>query len=100
MANAASRSIRGRTRAQRLEARVTREQKTLIERAAALQGRTVTDFVLTSVQEAARRAIAEHQQLELSVRDSEAFVDAMLNPKRINARLRDTVRRYRAATGM
>ena len=89
-----------RTRAQRLETRVTAEQKTLIEHAAALQGRTVTDFVLTSVQSAARRAIEEHQQLELSVRDSTAFVDALVNPKRVNDRLRDTVRRYREATGV
>lgn len=89
----------GRVRAQRLEARVTAEQKSLIERAAALQGRTITDFVLTSVQDAARRTIEEHQQLELSVRDSEAFVEALLNPQPVNDRLRDTVRRYRAATG-
>lgn len=90
----------GRTRAERLEARVTTEQKLLIERAAALQGRTVTDFVLTSVQDAARHAIAEHQQLQLSVRDSEAFVEALLKPKSVNKRLRDTVRRYRDATGV
>jgi uncharacterized protein (DUF1778 family) len=102
MANAASKSARNRnrTRAQRLETRVTAEQKTLIEHAAALQGRTVTDFVLTSVQDAARRAIEEHQQFELSVRDSQAFVDALLNPKPVNDRLRDTVRRYREATGV
>src|SRR5208337_2106432 len=99
MANVASKSARSRTRAQRLETRVTAEQKTLIERAAALQGRTVTDFVLTSVQDAARRAIEEHQQLALSVRDSEAFIEALLNPKPANERLRETVRRYREATG-
>jgi uncharacterized protein (DUF1778 family) len=99
MANTASKSTRGRARAQRLETRVTAEQKTLIEHAAALQGRTVTDFVLTSVQDAARRTIEEHQQLELSVRDSQAFVDALLNPKPVNDRLRDTVRRYRETTG-
>jgi uncharacterized protein (DUF1778 family) len=98
MANAASKSSRGRVRAQRLETRVTAEQKTLIERAAALQGRTVTDFLLTSVQDAARRAIEEYQQLELSVRDSEAFVEALLNPKPVNDRLRDTIRRYRETT--
>ena len=79
---------------------MTAEQKSLIERAAALQGRTVTDFVLTSVQDAARRAIDEHRQLQLSVRDSEAFVDGLLNPKPINDRLRDTIRRYREATGV
>jgi uncharacterized protein (DUF1778 family) len=61
---------------------------------------STTDFVPTSVQDAARRAIAEHQQLELSVRDSQAFVDALLHPKPVNDRLRDTVRRYREATGV
>ena len=53
-----------------------------------------------SVQDAARRAIEEHQQIELSVRDSQAFVDALLNPKPVNDRLCDTVRRYREATGV
>lgn len=100
MPNAASRSTSGRTRAERLETRVTAEQKSLIERAAALQGRSLTDFVLTSVQDAARRAIEEHQQLALSVRDSEAFVDALLNPQPVNDRLRDTVRRYREQAGV
>lgn len=100
MPNAASRSTSGRTRAERLETRVTAEQKNLIERAAALQGRSLTDFVLTSVQDAARRAIEEHQQLALSVRDSEAFVDALLNPQPVNDRLRDTVRRYREQAGV
>src|SRR5579872_7052639 len=99
MANPASKPVRGRTRTQRLETRITAEQKKLIEHAASLQGRTVTDFVLTSVQDAARRAIEEHLQFELSVRDSRAFVDALLNPKPVNDRLRDTVRRYREATG-
>jgi uncharacterized protein (DUF1778 family) len=100
MPKSAAKPARGRTRSQRLEARVTAAQKTLIERAAALQGRTVTDFVLTSVQDAARRAINEHQQIELSVRDSQAFVDALLNPKPVNDRLRETVRRYREVTGV
>jgi uncharacterized protein (DUF1778 family) len=59
MAKTASKPTRARSRAQRLETRVTLEQKSLIERAAALQGRTVTDFVLTSVQDAARRATVE-----------------------------------------
>jgi uncharacterized protein (DUF1778 family) len=100
MANIASKSTVGRVRAQRLETRVTAAQKSLIEHAAALQGRTVTDFVLTSAQDAARRAIEEHRQIELSVRDSQAFVEAMLRPEPVNDRLRDTVRRYREVTGL
>ena len=96
MAVSANRRMRG----ERLEARVTAEQKSLIERAAALQGRTVTDFVLASVQEAARKEIEQHQRLDLSLRDSEAFVDALLKPRPVNDRLRETIQRYRHATGV
>lgn len=100
MAETAKRSISGRVRGERLETRVTADQKRLIEHAAALQGRTVTDFVLTSVQDAARRAIEEHQNLELSVRDGQAFVQALVEPQPVNERLQDTVRRYRERTGV
>lgn len=70
-----------RIRAERLEARLTVAQKALIEHAAALQGRSVTDFVLSSVQEAAAKAIDEHQRLTLSVRDGRAFVQALVSPR-------------------
>ena len=100
MADPALKPNRTRVRGERLETRVTSDQKSLIERAAALQGRTVTDFVLTSVQEAARRAIEEHQRLDLSVRDSQAFVKALISPQPVNDRLRETVRRYRRVTGV
>lgn len=76
------------------------EQKSPIERAVTLQGRTLTDFVLTSVQDAARRAINEHPRIALSVRDSEAFVDALTNPPPVNDRLRETMRRYRQKAGV
>ncbi|TCM71252.1 DUF1778 domain-containing protein [Rhizobium sp. BK068] len=100
MAEAAKRSTAGRVRGARLEARVTADQKRLIEYAAALQGRSVTDFVLASLQDAARRAIEEHQHLELSMRDSQAFVQALVEPRPVNERLQDTVRRYRERTGV
>jgi uncharacterized protein (DUF1778 family) len=87
-------------RGERLETRATADQKSLIEHAAALQGRTVTDFVLMGVQEAAQRAIEEHQRLDLSVRDSQAFVNALINPQPVDDRLRDTVQRYRRTTGV
>jgi len=36
--------------------------------------------------------------LELSARDAQAFAEAFANPKPMNPRLRETVRRYREAT--
>lgn len=88
-----------RRRAERLETRITAEQKALIEHAAALQGRSITDFVLTSVQDAARRAIEEHEIVTLSVRDSQAFVEALLNPPEPGAGLREAAARYKAVMG-
>lgn len=100
MAEAAKTSTSGRVRGERLETRVTADQKRLIEHAAALQGRSVTDFVLSSLQDAARRAIDEYQRLELSVRDSQTFVQALIEPQPVNERLSDTVGRYRERTGV
>jgi len=54
--------------------------------------------VLTNVQDAARRVIEEYHQLTLSVRDGDAFVIALLYPKPVNDRPRNTVRRYRERT--
>src|SRR5215471_9357887 len=50
---------------QRLEARVTLDQKRLIERAAELRGTTVTEFVVVSAQQAATQTIKEFETLVL-----------------------------------
>ena len=88
-----------RARGERLEARITAEQKALIQRAAELEGRSVTDYVISSVQDAARRTLDAHETITLSATDSRAFVDALLDPPPVNARLKESVRRYRAVTG-
>lgn len=88
-----------RRRAERLEARVTAEQKALIEHAAALEGRSITDFVLTSVQDAAKRAIAEHEVIRLSVDDSKAFAEALLNPREPSKKMLERVAAYGARYG-
>ncbi|MCB4801218.1 uncharacterized protein (DUF1778 family) [Methylobacterium brachiatum] len=90
---------KNRRRTDRLEARVTAEQKALVAHAAALEGRSITDFVLTSVQDAAKRAIAEHEVIQLSVRDSRAFVEALLAPREPSERMRDRVATYRTLMG-
>ncbi|HWA80373.1 MAG TPA: DUF1778 domain-containing protein [Acetobacteraceae bacterium] len=78
----------------RLETRISREQKALFQRAAELQGRTLTDFVIVSVHEAAVRVIAETQTIRLSARDSRAFAEALINPREPNARRKASARRY------
>jgi uncharacterized protein (DUF1778 family) len=81
-------------RSERLEARVTRELKQLIEQAAELEGRSITDFIVASTQAAARRVIQERELLKLGARDREVFVQALMNPPKPNEKLRQAVRRY------
>ena len=83
-----------RQRDQRLEARIAPMQKQLIERAARMQGRTVTDFVVTALQEAARKAIEENSSWQLSVEQQRAFVEALMDPPAPNRKLRAARRRY------
>ena len=84
-----------RQRSERVEARVTAEQKRLLERAAALEGRSLTDFVLTSAQAAAADTISRHELLRLTPEDQEAFVASLLNPPPPNEALRAAAARYR-----
>jgi uncharacterized protein (DUF1778 family) len=69
-------------RSERLEARVSSDQKELFLRAAELQGRTLTDFVISSVHEAAVRTLEDLQSVKLAVDESRAFAEALLNPPR------------------
>jgi uncharacterized protein (DUF1778 family) len=71
------------------------DQKLLIQRAADLQGRTMTDFVLRSAEAAAERTIAERAMLVLTARDTEAVADALLHPREPGPVLRRAVREYR-----
>jgi uncharacterized protein (DUF1778 family) len=82
---------------ERLEARVTREQKKLIERAAELDGRSITDLIVASALSAARQVIQDHEMLKLAARDREVFVQALLNPPQPAVRLRQAVRRFKEA---
>ena len=75
-------------RDERLGFRVDEPTKALIERAAQLERRKLTDFCMTALTDAARRTIAEHETLALSERDRAVFFDALINPPAPNQRLR------------
>ncbi|QLE55241.1 DUF1778 domain-containing protein [Nostoc sp. TCL26-01] len=83
-----------RSKAERLEARVTKEQKELFQRAADIQGRTLTDFVVSSVLDIAKKVIMEHENMILTKQDQEVFVAALLNPPEPSTKLRNAAQRY------
>src|SRR5712671_5317049 len=83
----------------RFDARLNEDQKILIQRAADLEGRTMTDFVLHSAETAAERTIEERAMLILSARETEAFVDAILTPAEPGPVLRAAARQYKNTIG-
>jgi uncharacterized protein (DUF1778 family) len=63
-----------------LEARISTELHAMLKRAAEIQGRSLTDFVVSAVQEAAQRAIEQGEVVRLSLAESERFAQALLSP--------------------
>ena len=87
-------------RRQRLEARISKAQKDLFVRAAALEGRSLTDFLIASAQAAALETVRTHSALRLSERDRQTFVSALLIPPTPAKTLRQAAKRYRKRTGL
>ncbi|EQB6624309.1 DUF1778 domain-containing protein, partial [Escherichia coli] len=53
------------TQTARLEARISTELHAMLKRAAEIQGRTMTDFIIAAVQDAAQRAIEQTDIIRL-----------------------------------
>lgn len=68
------------TRTARIEARIAPEMLIIVKRAAELQGRSLSDFVVAAAQEVAHRTIEESAIIRLSAEDQQRFVDLLLNP--------------------
>lgn len=92
-------TVREEAHAPRMNIRMTDEARAIIERAAMLEGRTMSDFVLASAVEKARETVAAHQQIVLSQRDSEIFAEAIINPPKPSDALRAAVAEYRTRFG-
>ena len=67
-------------RTARVEARIAPDVLAVVRRAAELQGRSISDFLVAAAKEAAYRAIEESQIIRLSVDDQQRFADLLLNP--------------------
>jgi uncharacterized protein (DUF1778 family) len=82
------------TRTARLEARISPDALAIVKRAAEIQGRSVSDFVVVAAQEAAHRTIEETQIIRLSVDDQRALAEAILNPPPLSPAMERAIERY------
>lgn len=83
----------------RLEARLPADIHALLKRAAEIEGRTLTDFVVTAARDAAVRTIEETEIVRLSVKDQRLIARAILNPPPPADALRWAFRRRKTLLG-
>ena len=81
----------------RFDTRLSKEQKAFFERAARLGGfRSLTDFIVSTVQKRAKEIIQEREWVIASQKDSEIFFDAVTNPGKPNKNLSKAANDYKA----
>ncbi|MDP4026611.1 DUF1778 domain-containing protein [Methylobacterium sp. NEAU 140] len=92
MTEAASRNAR-------LETRIAPDTLQLAKRAAEIEGRSLSDYVATALDAAARRTIEETHIIRLSAEGQRAFVDMLLNSPPPNEALRRAQAHHRRLIG-
>jgi uncharacterized protein (DUF1778 family) len=83
----------------RLEARLPYDVMARLKRAAELQGRTLTDFVVAAADEAACRAIEQTEIIRLSIEGQRQIAEGILNPPPPNKAWRKAAKRHRELFG-
>jgi uncharacterized protein (DUF1778 family) len=75
------------TKNERINLRLKQSAKNLIERAATFEGKTVSNFILSSALASAEKTIHEHESIQLNEQDAQRFFEALAKPVRFNKKL-------------
>lgn len=79
----------------RLQIRISPTHKALLERAAAIRGQTITDFVLQAALPAAERTLTEQLFFTVSKETFRVFMERLDEPSRDNPRLQAQMEKVR-----
>jgi uncharacterized protein (DUF1778 family) len=84
------------TKTTRFEMRMTPYIRKVVKRAAEIQGRSMSDFIVAAAEEAAQKAIRNAHIIELTIDEQRAFAHALLDPPKLGSawkRARESHRR-------
>lgn len=84
----------GSGRSARIEARVTPHTLAAVRRAAEIQGRSISDFVVTAAQEAAERAIRDAEVIKIAIEDHERIFNLLMSPPEPNAAMKRAIKAH------
>jgi uncharacterized protein (DUF1778 family) len=82
------------TNQERINFRLESSVKTLLERAASLEGKSVSKFVLHSALEQAKKTVHEHESMSLNVKNSEIFFTALSATVNFNSKLTNALEEH------
>ena len=79
----------------RFDARIPKAQKDFFEKAAFLGGyRSLTDFIILTLQEKAKAIVSESERIIASEEDSRIFFEAIAGPVKHNQALSEAFKKY------
>jgi len=84
----------------RLVARTSNEIQEFIQRAADYSGATVSQFLIDSAMEKARKIIERTETLKLSMAGADALLSALENPTKTNNKLLKAASRYKGSVNV
>lgn len=76
---------------ERINLRLKQSAKNIIERAASFEGKTVSNFILSSALNSAEKTIHEHESIQLNGQDAQRFFDALAKPVKFNEKLTEAL---------
>ncbi len=82
-------------RDERIDLRVSADLKTLLSRAAAHSGMSLSNFLISVASDHAKQVVGEHETVTLSLRDWKAFLGALDEADKARPRLEAATCRYR-----
>ena len=81
-------------RSERINLRLKNSAKSLIERAAGFEGKTVSNFILTSALERAEQTIHAHEIITLNAKNSRTFFNALATQVKFNRKLTEALKEH------
>lgn len=79
----------------RIDLRITREQKELLARAAALSGVSMSSFLVNNALDQAKRIVVKSETITLSDQDRDLFYSILKDPPKPNKNLVKLMRNHR-----
>jgi uncharacterized protein (DUF1778 family) len=79
---------------ERITARLPRSTRSIIERAAAIYGASINQFIVQAAVERANEVLQSMETVKLSSRDAQVFMDALANPPKPNKKLIEAMRAH------